>query len=98
VSIQFNVHQVAHLARLALKPEEEQRLAEEMAAIVAYCEQLRELDVTGISPSAHSVPEENIFRDDVVTESLLPSEALHNAPAQENGYFCVPAVLGQEEE
>ena len=90
---EINVKYVAHLARLALTPEEETKLAAQLGNILGYIEKLRELDVTGVEPTAHAVPMVNCTRADEVRESLSHEEALRNAPRQANGLFIVPKIV-----
>ena len=90
---EINVKYVAHLARLTLSPEEEQRIGEQLASILGYIEKLREVDVTGVEPTAHAVPLVNVTRPDEIKPSLPAEEALRNAPAQANGLFLVPKIV-----
>lgn len=89
----FNVQYVAHLARLALSPEEEQKLGAQLQNILGYVEKLNELDVTGVEPTAHAVPMVNVTRPDQVRPSLSNADALRNAPAKANGLFLVPKIV-----
>lgn len=77
---QFDVAKVAELARLELKPEEEDHLHREMESIVGYIDMLGELDVEGIEPTAHAVPLTNICREDVAEDSFPRDVMLKNAP------------------
>ena len=90
---EFNVKYVAHLARLELTPDEEQRLAAQLGNILGYIEKLREVDVSQVEPTAHAVPLVNVTRHDRVLPSLSNEEALRNAPAQANGLFLVPKIV-----
>jgi aspartyl-tRNA(Asn)/glutamyl-tRNA(Gln) amidotransferase subunit C len=89
----FNIQYVAHLARLSLSPAEEQQFGAQLGGILGYIEKLKELDVTGIEPTAHAVPLVNVFRPDLVGPSLSNEEALRNAPAQSGGLFLVPKIV-----
>jgi aspartyl-tRNA(Asn)/glutamyl-tRNA(Gln) amidotransferase subunit C len=89
----FDVHYVAHLARLELTPEEERKLGGQLDAILHYVQKLGELDVTGLEPMAHAVPLANVTRPDEVRPSLPSAEALRNAPAQASGLFTVPKIV-----
>ena len=62
----FNIQYVAHLARLSLSPAEEEQFGAQLAGILGYIEKLKQLDVTGIEPTAHAVPLVNVFRPDLV--------------------------------
>jgi aspartyl-tRNA(Asn)/glutamyl-tRNA(Gln) amidotransferase subunit C len=90
---EFDVKYVAHLARLALTPEEEQKLGTQLGNILGYIEKLKELDVAGVQPTAHAVPMTNVTRADEVRPSLPHDQALRNAPAQANGLFMVPKIV-----
>jgi aspartyl-tRNA(Asn)/glutamyl-tRNA(Gln) amidotransferase subunit C len=89
----FNIKYVAHLARIALTPEEEKKLSAQMTHILGYIEKLKELDVSNVEPTAHAVPLINVTRKDEVGESLSQDEALRNAPAKANGLFMVPKIV-----
>jgi aspartyl-tRNA(Asn)/glutamyl-tRNA(Gln) amidotransferase subunit C len=89
----FNIQYVAKLARVALTPEEEKRLGEQLGNILGYIEKLKEVDVSGVEPTAHAFPVVNVTRPDVVTGSLTNEEALRNAPAKAGGLFVVPKIV-----
>ena len=84
---EIDVKYVAHLARISLTPDEEQKIGAQLGNILGYIEKLRELDVSGVEPTAHAVPLINVVRADEVRPSLPTEEALQNAPAKANGLF-----------
>ena len=90
---EIDVKYVAHLARLHLTPEEERKLGAQLGGILGYIEKLKELDVTGVEPTAHAVPMVNVTRADEIRPSLAREDALRNAPAQANGLFIVPKIV-----
>ena len=90
---EIDIKYVAHLARIALSPDEEKKLATQLGGILGYIEKLNKLDVTSIEPTAHAVPLVNITRADEVQSSLPHEEALRNSPRQANGLFIVPKVV-----
>ena len=90
---EINVKYVAHLARLALTSDEEVKLTAQLDHILGYIEKLRELDVSGVEPTAHAVPMVNITRADEIRPSLAHEDALRNAPRQANGLFIVPKIV-----
>jgi aspartyl-tRNA(Asn)/glutamyl-tRNA(Gln) amidotransferase subunit C len=92
-SAELDVKYVAHLARLALTPEEEKQLGAQLGNILGYIEKLRELDVSGVEPTAHAVPMVNVTRADEVRPSLSHEEALRNAPRKSGGLFVVPKIV-----
>ncbi len=87
------VEHVARLARLELSEAEKETLTGQMDAILAYVEKLNELDTAHVVPTAHAVPMENAFREDVVRPSIGVENALANAPARAEGFFRVPKVI-----
>ncbi|HVM50836.1 MAG TPA: Asp-tRNA(Asn)/Glu-tRNA(Gln) amidotransferase subunit GatC [Candidatus Acidoferrum sp.] len=90
---EIDVKYVAHLARLALTPEEERKIGAQLGNILGYIEKLKEVDVSGVEPTAHAFPLVNVTRADEVRPSLSNEEALRNAPAQANGLFIVPKIV-----
>jgi aspartyl-tRNA(Asn)/glutamyl-tRNA(Gln) amidotransferase subunit C len=93
VAPEIDIKYVAHLARLHLTPDEETKLGAQLGGILGYVEKLKELDVTGVEPTAHAVPLVNITRADEIRPSLPHDDALRNAPAQANGLFIVPKIV-----
>ena len=89
----IDVKYVAHLARLHLTADEEQKFGAQLGQILGYIEKLNELDVTGVEPTAHAVPLVNVTRPDVVRPSLPNEDALRNAPLKSNGLFVVPKIV-----
>lgn len=89
-----DVEKVSLLARLKLAPTELDTLTAQLGQIVAYVEQLNELNTDGVEPMAHAVEVFNVFRDDEPRPSLPRKQALGNAPRQDGECYLVPAVLG----
>lgn len=87
------VRHVAELAKLGLTEEEEGLFSEQLSAILDYAERLQELDTEDVPPTAHSIPIQNVMRDDEVTTSYPREDILANAPQSEQGSFKVQAVL-----
>jgi aspartyl-tRNA(Asn)/glutamyl-tRNA(Gln) amidotransferase subunit C len=95
------VEQVAHLARLELTPAELETMTRQLSSIVAYVDQLRQVDTDAVEPLAHALATSNVFREDEPTPSLPVDEALANAPerrtnARGDQFYAVPAVLDAE--
>lgn len=87
------VQHVARLSRLHLTDEELERMRQQLDAILAYIDKLRELDVEGVEPTAHAVPLVNVMRDDELTPSLSQEAALANAPDRAGEFFRVPRII-----
>ncbi len=89
----FNVDYLAQLARLALTPEEKARFSAQLGDVLHHIERLSEVDVTGVEPTAHAFPVENVWDEDVPRPGLGPEEALRNAPAKRENMVSVPKVV-----
>ena len=87
------VRHVADLARLELSPEEVELFTGDMNRILDYMDQLNELYTDGVEPTSHVLSLKNVFREDVVIESLPVDEVLANAPRREKGHFVVPKII-----
>jgi aspartyl-tRNA(Asn)/glutamyl-tRNA(Gln) amidotransferase subunit C len=87
------VRWVAHLARLELANTEVPVITRHLSAIIAYVNQLQELNTDGVEPLAHALDVHNVFRDDEPAPSLSVDTALANAPVRKGAFYSVPAVL-----
>ena len=88
-----DVRWIAHLARLELSADELAVITPQLQAIVAYVDQLRQVNTEGVEPLAHPLAIQNVFRGDEPAPSLPVEAALANAPAREGDFYRVPAVL-----
>lgn len=87
------VRRIAHLARIAVAEEEVAGLQDELNAMLAFVEQLSEVDIEGIEPMTSVTPMELKQREDKVTDGGIADDILRNAPAAENHFFLVPKVV-----
>ena len=87
------VRRIAQLARIAVRDDEIQHLEGELNAMLAFVEQLSEVDVAGVEPMTSVTPMEMKKRADVVTDGNIADDILKNAPATEDHYFLVPKVV-----
>lgn len=87
------VRRIAHLARIAVAEEEVEHLRGELNAILAFVEQLSEVDVRGVEPMTSVTPMTMKQRADVVTEGGMADDIVRNAPASEDHFFVVPKVV-----
>lgn len=91
--------QVAHLANLAhieMTDEELAAMAAELDVIVESVKSVSEAVSVDIPATSHPIPLQNVFRQDVVGETLTAEEALSGAPDAEDGKFKVPAILDED--
>lgn len=84
---------VAHLARLALSEEELEAYQRQLSAVLDYAAMLDQIDLTGISPTAHAVARENVMRADVIEPGLVLEDVLFNAAQHERDQFLIQSVL-----
>ena len=87
------LHKVAHLARLNIKPGEEEKLQEDMSKILSWVAKLDELNTEGVAPQTHMTFEKSVLREDVAKKEITTEEALKNAPKHNSDHFEVPKVL-----
>ena len=87
------VRRIAHLARIAVAEDEVEHLRGEINAILAFVEQLSEVDVEGVEPMTSVIPMAMKKRRDEVTDGGIPDDILENAPAAQDGFFVVPKVV-----
>jgi len=87
------VRRVAHLARIAVADDEVEHLRGELNAILAFVEQLSEVDIAGIEPMTSVMPMAMKMRKDAITDGGITDAVLANAPAREDHFFLVPKVV-----
>jgi aspartyl-tRNA(Asn)/glutamyl-tRNA(Gln) amidotransferase subunit C len=87
------VRKVARLARIAEPEDRLEGLARELSGILAWIEQLNEVDTDGVEPMASAVHMPAPMRDDVVTEGGDPEVVLSNAPKRAGNFYVVPKVV-----
>lgn len=91
-----DVERIAALAHLELTDEEKHLFTKQLADILAYAEQVRQIDTGGVPATAHVDATHGLERDDEPRPSLTVDEAMDAAPdaAREAGLFRVPRVIG----
>ena len=87
------VRRIAHLARIAVAEEEVDHLKGELNAMLAFVEQLGEVNVEGVDPMTSVTPMAMKKRADVVTEGGIADQVVKNAPMSEDNFFLVPKVV-----
>jgi aspartyl-tRNA(Asn)/glutamyl-tRNA(Gln) amidotransferase subunit C len=88
-----DVEHVARLARLALTPEELERMRAQLNAILVHIDALKAVNTDGVEPTAHAVPVVNVFREDEPRPPCPPDEMLRNAPDRAGQFFRVPRII-----
>ena len=87
------VEKIAHLARLGVNADDVPGYAHNLSAILAFVEQLNQVDTTGVEPLAHPLEATQRLRPDVVTERDEREKFLRNAPLTDAGLYLVPRVV-----
>jgi aspartyl-tRNA(Asn)/glutamyl-tRNA(Gln) amidotransferase subunit C len=91
---------VAHLgrlARIALTPDEIQSLTGELGAIVDSVAKVSEVATPDVPATSHPIPLSNVFRPDIIGQTLTTEQALAGAPERDGTRFKVSAILGEEQ-
>lgn len=87
------LNKIAHLARLEVRSEEEEKMLNELSGIISWVEKLKEVDTEGVEPLTSMSLEMNRLREDEVLPHLDRDKALNQAPKKSSEYFRVPKVL-----
>ena len=87
------VNKIARLSRITISDAEADKMVGELNGILAWVEQLGEVDVTGVEPMTAVIPNKLRLRGDVVTDGDVRDKVLANAPAKEGSFFGVPKVI-----
>ena len=87
------VKHIAWLARMGLSEEEVEKFSLQLSDILENFEILKEVDTANVPPATHTIPLQNVFREDATTESYPQAEILSNAPRKADNCFEVQAIL-----
>ena len=88
------IENVCILAKLSLGEEAKAKAKQDMQKMLDYVEKLDERDTDGVEPLSHIFGDENVFRDDVVTNGDNKEAMLANAPKEKEGQYQVPKTIG----
>ncbi len=89
------VKYIANLAKLNFDEKELEGFTNQFNGILAFFEKLNELDTENVEPLSHPIPNENVFRDDKLVQSIDREDALKNSPNSSDEFFIVPKVISQ---
>ena len=87
------VRRIAHLARIAVTDAEVPHLQSELNAMLAFVEQLSQVNVDGVEPMTSVMPMEMKKRPDVVDDGEIADDIVRNAPATDDHFLLVPKVV-----
>ncbi|MEM1104932.1 MAG: Asp-tRNA(Asn)/Glu-tRNA(Gln) amidotransferase subunit GatC [Pseudomonadota bacterium] len=88
-----DVVKVARLSRIAVPEARLEPLADELNGILAWIEQLNDVDIEGVEAMTSVVDTDLPQRTDAVTDGEKPGEVLANAPRAADGFFVVPKAV-----
>ncbi len=91
----MDVGYVARLACIELTDAEKDLFQGQLDQVLHYVEQLNDLDVSNVEPTAHAIPVFNVFRKDELGKSLDHEAVMSNAPASKDGQIRVPKIIDQ---
>jgi aspartyl-tRNA(Asn)/glutamyl-tRNA(Gln) amidotransferase subunit C len=91
----MDVGYVAKLACMELTEEEKSLFQSQLDQVLEYVEQLNDLDVRDVEPTAHAIPVYNVLRDDEAGQSLPHESVMNNAPAVTEDQIRVPKIIDQ---
>lgn len=91
-----DVARLADLARIQLTDEEIDRFAGEFDSIMDAVASVSEVATEDVPATSHPIAMTNVFREDVVENTLTQEQALAGAPEAQDGRFAVPQILGEE--
>ena len=89
----MNIEHLSLLARLNLSDDEKQLFTRQVDSIISYINTLNELDTSDVEPTAHILPMKNVFREDILKESLPRELAMQNAPEKNDDFYRVPKII-----
>lgn len=90
-----DIKHVAKLANLKLTESEIKKYKGQLTEIIDYIHELSEVDTKGIEGAARTTTLNNVFKEDVVKDSITQKDALSGTEKTHNGYFKVPAILAE---
>lgn len=93
---EVTVDKIAHLARLRFSETEKPEIIADLNRILAFVDQLNEVDTSGLDPLIYLTDEQNRMRKDEVIQVITHREALMNAPDKDSDYFRVPKVVNKQ--
>ncbi|HAM27733.1 MAG TPA: Asp-tRNA(Asn)/Glu-tRNA(Gln) amidotransferase GatCAB subunit C [Microbacteriaceae bacterium] len=91
------VAHLANLSRIALTPAEIEKLTGELGVILDAINKVQEVATADVPATSHPIPLVNVFRPDVIGDTLSAEEALSGAPEHDGSRFKVSAILGEEQ-
>ncbi len=91
-----DVRDIAEYTRIYLNEDEVAQMTIDLNDIIESLKPITEYDLEGVEPTFHPIGSlSNVMREDAEVEGFSHSQALSNAPAQQDGCFLIPSILGE---
>ncbi|HJH31499.1 MAG TPA: Asp-tRNA(Asn)/Glu-tRNA(Gln) amidotransferase subunit GatC [Methanosarcinaceae archaeon] len=87
------VEHVGWLARIEIDEQDADSYAAQLNSVLDYFGQLDEVDTDNVDPTYHVADVMNVFREDIVADSLSQKEALENTKHKQDGHFKAPKIM-----
>ncbi|HLR42561.1 MAG TPA: Asp-tRNA(Asn)/Glu-tRNA(Gln) amidotransferase subunit GatC [Pseudogracilibacillus sp.] len=88
-----DILRTADLVRLDLTDEEAEMYSEQITDIITFTEKINEINTDGVEPTTNGNTLTNVLRNDEPIKWDKQTEAINNAPEQEDGQIKVPAIM-----
>lgn len=89
------IERLAELSRLEFVAEEKEEIKKDLEKILSFMEKLNELNTDDVEPMIYVSDQANVFREDIVKDTLSKEDVLRNAPLKDSDYIKVPKVIQQ---
>lgn len=89
----MDIDYVSNLARIELTEQEREKFHDQLGDVIKYFDKLKEVNVEGVEPTAHSFPRFNVWDQDIAKEPFSIKKSIQNAPQSRNDQIVVPKVL-----
>ncbi|MBN1499732.1 MAG: Asp-tRNA(Asn)/Glu-tRNA(Gln) amidotransferase subunit GatC [Spirochaetes bacterium] len=87
------IERTAELANLHLTENEKIEYEKQLNDILNYVEKIREVDTSAVKATDYIEEIKNVFREDVILESINRDEIEKIAPEFRNGHITVPKII-----
>ena len=89
------VDRIATLAKLSFDDEEKKEITQDLNKMLAFIDQLNEVDTEGVEPLIYMLDEETPLRKDEIIQTISQKEALKNSPEKDTDFIKVPKVINK---
>ena len=87
------VKKVAALARIGVEEKDLEKLSKDLSGVLDWIDQLKELDVTDVEPTAHITGMDDVVREDKADEFVATDKIVDLFPEKSGRYNKVKSIL-----